>query len=167
MFTLGIVIVITLIFTDNTPAKEKQRSQWMTLLKKINKDLVSWYNKKGGIIMLKSYDPEKAFGLTHIVENTYMFDNGKVVVRTPIESECAGADLLSTCVDDSDWVGDLDGFGEYESIKLEGIKRLEYDDDLDELEVYLSNGKIWYIAGDDISDYLIKVEIVKIGKGDI
>lgn len=117
--------------------------------------------------MLKSYDPEKAFGLTHIVENTYMFDNGKVVVRTPIESECAGADLLSTCVDDSDWVGDLDGFGEYESIKLEGIKRLEYDDDLDELEVYLSNGKIWYIAGDDISDYLIKVEIVKIEKGDI
>lgn len=53
--------------------------------------------------MLKSYDPEKAFGLTHIVETTYMFDNGKVVVRTPIESECAGADLLSTCVDDSDW----------------------------------------------------------------
>lgn len=114
--------------------------------------------------MLKSYDPEKAFGLTHIVENTYMFDNGKVVVRTPIERECAGADLLSTCVDDSDWVGDLDGFGENENIKLDGIKRLEYDDDLDELEVYLSNGKIWYIAGDDISDYLIKVEIVKIGK---
>lgn len=114
--------------------------------------------------MLKSYDPEKAFGLTHIVESTYMFDNGKVVVRTPIESECAGADLLSTFVDDSDWVGDLDGFGEYESIKLEGIKRLEYDDDLDELEVYLSNGKIWYIGGDDISDYLVKIEIVNIEK---
>ncbi|WP_304110653.1 hypothetical protein [Phascolarctobacterium succinatutens] len=114
--------------------------------------------------MLKSYDPEKAFGLTHIVESTYMFDNGKVVVRTPIESECAAGTLLSTCVDDSDWVGDLDGFGEYENIKLEGIKRLEYDDDEDELEVYLSNGKIWYIAGDDISDYLVKVEIVNIEK---
>lgn len=114
--------------------------------------------------MLKSYDPEKAFGLTHIVESTYMFDNGKVVVRTPIESECAGADLLSTCVNDSDWVVDLDGFGEFESIKLEGIKRLEYDDDEDELEVYLSNGKIWYIGGDDISDYLVKIEIVNIEK---
>lgn len=114
--------------------------------------------------MLKSYDPEKAFGLTHIVESTYMFDDGKVVVRTPIESECAGADLLSTFVDDSDWVGDLDGFGEYENIKLEGIKRLEYDNDLDELEVYLSNGKIWYIDGDDISDYLVKIEIVNIEK---
>lgn len=114
--------------------------------------------------MLKSYDPEKAFGLTHIVESTYMFDNGKVVVRTPIESECAGADLSSTFVDDSDWVGDLDGFGEYENIKLEGIKRLEYDDDEDELNVYLSNGKIWYIDGDDISDYLVKVEIVNIEK---
>lgn len=114
--------------------------------------------------MLKSYDPEKAFVLTHIVERTYMFDNGKVVVRTPIESECAGADLLSTFVDASDWVGDLDGFGEYESIKLEGIKRLEYDDDEDELNVYLSNGKIWYIDGDDISDYLVKIEIVNIEK---
>jgi hypothetical protein len=119
---------------------------------------------KGGIIMLKSYDPEKAFGLTHIVESTYMFDNGKVVVRTPIESECAGADLLSICVNDSDWVGDLDGFSEYENIKLEGIKRLEYDDDEDELNVYLSNGKIWYIDGDDISDYLVKIEIVNIEK---
>ena len=117
--------------------------------------------------MLKSYDPEKAFGLAHIVENTYMFDNGKVIVRTPIESECAGAGLLSACVNDSDWVGDLDGFGEYESIKLEGIKRLEYDDDLDELDVYLANGKIWYIDGDDISDYLVKIEIVNIEKGDI
>lgn len=114
--------------------------------------------------MLKSYDPEKAFGLTHIVENTYMFDNGKVIVRTPIESECAGADLLSTCVDDSDWVGDLDGFGENENIKLEGIKRLEYDDAEDELEIYLSNGKIWCIGCDDISDYLVKVEIVNIEK---
>lgn len=112
--------------------------------------------------MLKSYDPEKAFGLTHIVESTYMFDDGKVVVRTPIESECAGADLLSTFVDDSDWVGDLDGFGEYENIKLEGIKRLEYDNNLDELEVCLSNGKIWYIDGDDISGYLVKIEIVNI-----
>lgn len=114
--------------------------------------------------MLKSYDPEKACGLTHIVENTYMFDNGKVVVRTPIESECAAGTLLSTCVDDSDWVGELDGFDEYENIKLDGIKRLEYDDDEDELEVYLSNGKIWYIARDDISDYLVKVEIVNIEK---
>ena len=114
--------------------------------------------------MLKSYDPEKACGLTHIVENTYMFDNGKVVVRTPIKSECAGADLLSTCVNDSDWVGDLDGFGKNENIKLESIKRLEYDDDEDELEVYLSNGKIWYIDGDDISDYLVKIEIVNIEK---
>lgn len=115
--------------------------------------------------MLKSYDPEKAFGLTHIVESTYMFDNGKVVVRTPIKSECAGADLLSTCVNDSDQLRDLDGFGEeYENIKLEGIKRLEYDGDLDELDVYLSNGKIWYIDGDDISDYLVKVEIVNIEK---
>lgn len=114
--------------------------------------------------MLKSYDPEKACGLTHIVENTYMFDNGKVVVRTPIENECAAGTLLSTCVDDSDWVGELDGFDEYENIKLDGIKRLEYDDDEDELEVYLSNGKIWYIARDDISDYLVKVEIVNIEK---
>mgnify|MGYP004691878851 CR=1 FL=1 len=116
--------------------------------------------------MLKSYDPEKAFGLTHIVENTYMFDNGKVIVRTPIESECAaGAALLSTCVNDSDQLRDLDRFGEeYENIKLEGIKRLEYDGDLDELDVYLSNGKIWYIDGDDISDYLVKVEIVNIEK---
>ena len=115
--------------------------------------------------MLKSYDPEKAFGLTHIVENTYMFDNGKVIVRTPIESECAGADLLSTCVNDSDQLRDLDGFGEeYENIELEGIKRLEYDGDLDKLDVYLSNGKIWDIDGDDISDYLVKVEIVNIEK---
>ncbi len=115
--------------------------------------------------MLKSYDPEKACGLTHIVENTYMFDNGKVVVRTSIKSECAGADLLSTCVNDSDQLRDLDRFGkEYENIKLEGIKRLEYDGDLDELDVYLSNGKIWYIDGDDISDYLVKVEIVNIEK---
>lgn len=114
--------------------------------------------------MLKSYDPEKAFGLTHIVESTYMFDNGKVIVRTPIESECAGADLLSTCVDDSDWVGDLDdgGFGEFIDIELEGIKYLKYDGDLDELEVCFNNSKIWYIDRDDISDYLVKIEIVNI-----
>lgn len=62
------------------------------------------------------------------------------------------------------WVGRLDGFDEYENIKLEGIKRLEYDDDEDELNVYLSNGKIWYIDGDDISDYLVKIEIVNIEK---
>ena len=95
-----------------------------------------------------------------------MFDNGKVIVRTPIESECAGADLLSTCIDDSDWVGDLDddGFGEFIDIELEGIKYLKYDGDLDELEVYFNNSKIWYIDGDDISDYLVKIEIVNIEK---
>lgn len=71
---------------------------------------------------------------------------------------------LSTCVDDSDWVGDLDddGFGEFIDIELEGIKYLKYDGDLDELEVYFNNSKIWYIDRDDISDYLVKIEIVNI-----
>lgn len=99
-------------------------------------------------------------------QDRYKWYYEKVIVRTPIESECAGADLLSTCIDDSDWVGDLDddGFGEFIDIELEGIKYLKYDGDLDELEVYFNNSKIWYIDGDDISDYLVKIEIVNIEK---
>lgn len=118
--------------------------------------------------MLKSYNPALDSGKHHVVEATYMVSDAKIIVRLPVGKEHVGLEALQNSgVLGSDWVGDLDGFGEFESIKLEGIKRLEYDDDLDELEVYLSNGKIWYIAGDDISDYRIKIEIVKIGKGDI
>lgn len=116
--------------------------------------------------MLKSYDPMKNCGLLHIVEATYMFGEGKVVVSSPIESECAGADLLNMCVDDSDWVSELDDFGELNHIQLTDIRRLEYDDDMDELDVCLTNGEILTIAGDDVRKYLVKVEIVSVGKED-
>lgn len=112
--------------------------------------------------MLKSYDPIKSRSLMHIVEATYMFGEGKVVVNTPIESECAGADLLNLCVDDSDWVSELDDFGEFNHIQLTDIKRLQYDDDIDELAVFLTNGKILTISGDDVRKYLVKVEIVSV-----
>lgn len=65
----------------------------------------------------------------------------------------------------SDWVSDLDDFGEFIDIKLEGIKRLSYNDDLDSLNVFLDNGAIIDIAGDYISDYLVKVEIVEVKEG--
>lgn len=112
--------------------------------------------------MLKSYDPMKTCGLMHVVEATYMFGEGKAVVSTPIESECAGADLLNLCVGDSDWVSELDDFGEFESIQLTNIKRLGYDDDTDELSVFLTNGEILTIIGDDVRKYLVKVEIVSV-----
>lgn len=116
--------------------------------------------------MLKSYDPMKSRGLLHIVEATYMFGEGKVVVSTPIESEHAGADLLNMCVDDSDWVSELDDFGELNHIQLTDIRRLEYDDDTDELLAYLTNGRILAINGDDVRKYLVKVEIVSVNKED-
>ena len=116
--------------------------------------------------MLKSYDPMKSCGLLHIVEATYMFGEGKVVVSTPVESECAGADLLDLCVGDSDWVSELDGFGEFSHIQLTDIRRLEYDDDTDELAAYLTNGSILTINGDDVRKYLVKVEIVSVGEED-
>ena len=87
---------------------------------------------------------------------------GGAVVSVPIESECAGADLLNLCVGDSDWVSELDGFGEFEHIQLTDIKRLEYNDDMDELSVFLVNGKIFAINGDDVRKYLVKVEIVSV-----
>lgn len=112
--------------------------------------------------MLKSYDPMKDCGLMHVVEATYMFGEGKAVVSVPIESECAGADLLNLCVCDSDWVSELDGFGEFEHIQLTDIKRLEYNDDMDELSVFLVSGKIFAINGDDVRKHLVKVEIVSV-----
>lgn len=114
--------------------------------------------------MLKSYDPMKSRSLMHVVEATYMFGEGKVVVNTPIESECTGADLLNLCVGDSDWVSELDGFGEfdYTQLQLTNIKRLDYDGDIDELAVFLTNGKILTISGDDVRKYLVKVEIVSV-----
>lgn len=117
--------------------------------------------------MLKSYDPMKNCGLLHIVEATYMFGEGKVVVSTPIESECAGADLLNVCVSDSDWVSELDGFGEFSDIQLTGIKRLKYDDDTDELSVFLADGETFVINGDDVRKYLVKVEIVSVSDGSL
>lgn len=116
--------------------------------------------------MLKTYEPEKACGLMHTVEATYLFGEGKVVVSTPIESEHAGADLLNMCVDDSDWVSELDDFGELNHIQLTDIRRLEYDDDTDELLAYLTNGRILAINGDDVRKYLVKVEIVSVNKED-
>lgn len=112
--------------------------------------------------MLKSYVPMKSCGLMHIVEATYMFGEGKAVVNMPIESECAGADLLNLCVCDSDWVSELDGFGEFSHIQLTDIKRLDYDDDMDELSVFLTNGEILTINGDDVRKYLVKIEIVSV-----
>lgn len=109
--------------------------------------------------MLKNYNPEEMRGCTHTVEATYMFGEGKVIVRTPIESECAGADLLSLCVVDSDWVSELDGFGEFKDIKLEGIDKLDYDADLDMLTLTYNSGCQRDIDGSAVKDYLVKIEI--------
>lgn len=59
-------------------------------------------------------------------------------------------------------MSELDGFGEFSHIQLTDIKRLEYDDDMDELDVCLTNGEILTIAGDDVRKYLVKVEIVSV-----
>lgn len=42
------------------------------------------------------------------------------------------------------------------------IGRMEYDGDIDELAVFLTNGKILTISGDDVRKYLVKVEIVSV-----
>lgn len=109
--------------------------------------------------MLKNYNPEEVRGRIHTVEATYMFGEGKVIVRTPIASECAGADLLSLCVDDSDWVSELGDSGEFEAIKLEGIDKLDYDAELDMLTLTYNSGYQRDIDGSEVRDYLVKIEI--------
>lgn len=118
---------------------------------------------KGGINMLKSYNPIKACGQHHIVEATYMIDAAQIIVRIPAGNENVGLNALENSdIIDSDWVGDLDGSGEFEDIKLIGIERLDYDASMDELIVFLSNGKMANIDGHNIKDYLVKVEIIKV-----
>ena len=116
--------------------------------------------------MLKSYNPELDSGKHHVVEATYMVSDAKIIVRLPVGKEHVGLEALQNSgVLGSDWVCDLDDFGEFIDIKLEGIKRLSYNDDLDSLDVFLDNGAIIDIAGDYISDYLVKVEIVEVKEG--
>lgn len=113
--------------------------------------------------MLKSYNPIKACGQHHIVEATYMIDAAQIIVRIPAGNENVGLNALENSdIIDSDWVGDLDGSGEFEDIKLIGIERLDYDANMDELIVFLSNGKMVNIDGYNIRDYLVKVEIIKV-----
>lgn len=117
--------------------------------------------------MLKSYNPALDSGKHHVVEATYMVSDAKIIVRLPVGKEHVGLEALQNSgVLSSDWVcGLLDDFGEFIDIKLEGIKRLSYNDDLDSLDVFLDNGAIIDIAGDYISDYLVKVEIVEVREG--
>ena len=116
--------------------------------------------------MLKSYNPALDSGKHHVVEATYMVSDAKIIVRLPIGKGHVGLEALQNSgVLGSDWVCDLDDFGEFIDIKLEGIKRLSYNDDLDSLNVFLDNGAIIGIAGDYISDYLVKVEIVEVKEG--
>lgn len=113
--------------------------------------------------MLKSYNPIKACSQNHIVEATYMIDAAQIIVRIPAGNENVGLDALENSdIIDSGWVGDLDGSGEFEDIKLIGIERLDYDASMDELIVFLSNGKMVNIDGYNIRDYLVKVEIIKV-----
>ena len=117
--------------------------------------------------MLKSYNPALDSGKHHVVEATYMVSDAKFIVRLPIGKGHVGLEALQNSgILSSDWVcGLLDDFGEFIDIKLEGIKRLSYNDDLDSLDVFLDNGAIIDIAGDYISDYLVKVEIVEAKEG--
>lgn len=115
--------------------------------------------------MLKSYNPALDSGKCHVVEATYMVSDAKIIVRLPISKGHVGLEALQNSgVLSSDWVCNLDDFGEFVDIKLEGIKCLSYNDNLDSLDVFFDNGAIIDIAGDDISDYLVKVEIVNIEK---
>lgn len=116
--------------------------------------------------MLKSYNPALDSGKHHVVEATYMVSDAKIIVRLPVGKGHVGLEALQNSgVLSSDWVCDLYDFGEFIDIKLEGIKRLSYNDDLDSLDVFLDNGAIIDIAGDYISDYLVKVEIVEVKEG--
>lgn len=116
--------------------------------------------------MLKSYNPALDSGKHHVVEATYMVSDAKIIVRLPVGEGNVGLEALQNSgVLGSDWVCDLDDFDEFIDIKLEGIKRLSYNDDLDSLNVFLDNGAIIDIAGDYISDYLVKVEIVEVKEG--
>ena len=113
--------------------------------------------------MLKSYNPIKACGQHHIVEATYMIDAAQIIVRLPVGNENVGLGALGdSAIIGSDWVCDLDGSGEFENIKLIGVERLDYDANMDELIVFLSNGKMVNIDGYSIRDYLVKVEIIKV-----
>lgn len=52
--------------------------------------------------MLKSYDPEKACGLTHTVESTYMFDNGRLIGLYMVEISRTKEEMMQAhrdCVD--------------------------------------------------------------------
>ncbi|WP_440444630.1 hypothetical protein [Phascolarctobacterium sp.] len=117
--------------------------------------------------MLKSYNPIKACGQHHIIEATYMIDAAQIIVRIPVGNENVGLNALeNSAIIDSDWVCDLDGSGEFEDIKLIGVERLDYDAQLDELIVFLGNGKMVNIEGYNIRDYLVKVEIIKVDEGE-
>ena len=117
--------------------------------------------------MLKSYNPIKACGQHHIIEATYMIDAAQIIVRIPVGNENVGLNALeNSAIIDSDWVCDLDGSGEFEDIKLIGVERLDYDAKLDELIVFLGNGKMVNIEGYNIRDYLVKVEIIKVDEGE-
>ena len=83
---------------------------------------------KGGINMLKSYNPIKACGQHHIVEATYMIDAAQIIVRLPAGNENVGLNALENSdIIDSDWVGDLSNSGKSEDVKLIGVERLDYD----------------------------------------
>ena len=113
--------------------------------------------------MLKSYNPIKACGQHHIVEATYMIDAAQIIVRIPAGNENVGLNALENSdIIDSDWVGDLSDSGKSEDVKLIGVERLDYDANMDELIVFLSNGKMVNIDGYNIRDYLVKVEIIKV-----
>lgn len=113
--------------------------------------------------MLKSYNPIKACGQNHIVEATYMIDAAQIIVRIPAGNENVGLNALENSdIIDSDWVGDLNDSGKSEDVKLIGVERLDYDANMDELIVFLSNGKMVNIDGYNIRDYLVKVEIIKV-----
>ena len=87
--------------------------------------------------MLKSYNPALDSGKCHVVEATYMVSDAKIIVRLPVGKGHVGLEALQNSgVLGSDWVCDLYDFGEFIDIKLEGIKRLSYNDDLDSLDVF-------------------------------
>ena len=64
--------------------------------------------------MLKSYNPALDSGKCHVVEATYMVSDAKIIVRLPAGEGHVGLEALQNSgVLGSDWVCDLDDFGEF------------------------------------------------------
>lgn len=92
-----------------------------------------------------------------------MFGSGKAIVRVPVAQGRVGLSALVSSAIATSWTCELDGDGNFQDIKLAGIDRVDYDDDLDVLIVHLNDGNTVDVCGLDMAAYIVKIEIIEIG----